>query len=151
MNDALLEVAALEASLGVKGKDGGPFGAVITDKKGNIICKAHNMVLSTHDVTAHAEVMAIREACRILDTHDLSDYVLYSSCEPCPMCLSAIIWSNIKDIYYSTDRVEVGNIGFRDDLIYNYLEGKCRDIIKVTRIENKECQDLLNNYKNTIY
>ena len=98
MNDELLSMAACEGREGEVLGDGGPFGAIITDMDGNIVCREHNRVLSNNDPTAHAEVMAIRKACDILNTYDLSNYILYSSCEPCPMCLSAIIWSNIKKV-----------------------------------------------------
>ena len=100
---------------------GGPFGAVITDSEGNIISVASNRVLELHDATAHAEVMAIREAGKILGTHDLSNCILYATGYPCPMCLSAIIWANIKTIYYGNTKEDAANIGFRDDMIYSYL------------------------------
>ncbi len=150
MNDALLEVAALEASLGVKGKDGGPFGAVITDKKGNIICKAHNMVLGTQDITAHAEMMAIREACRILDTHDLSDYVLYTSCEPCPMCLGAAIMAHIGKIYYGSTREDARERGFADDACYRYFQGDT-SIIELEELSKASCREVLENYDGEVY
>ena len=89
-------MAAEEAEIGVEKGEGGPFGAVIVDKDYNIISRCHNMVLASNDPTNHAEIVAIREACRKLKTHDLTGYTIFSSCEPCPMCLSAIIWSNIK-------------------------------------------------------
>ena len=103
-------------------KDGGPFGAVIVDKKGKIISKAKNMVICKHDPTAHAEINAIRTACKKLKTHDLTGFVLYTSCYPCPMCLSAIIWSNIKTVYYGNTKEDADKIGFRDDKIYDYLK-----------------------------
>ena len=95
--------------------------------------------------------MAIRDACKTLNTYDLENCKIYSTSEPCPMCLSAIIWSNIKEIYFSTDRLEVSRIGFRDDLIYNYLEGKKQDILTIKKIDNQNCQNLLSEYKKTIY
>ena len=136
---------------GIKNKEGGPFGAVVVDNKGRIVGYGNNQVLKNNDPTAHAEVMAIRDACKTLNTYDLSGCIIYTTSEPCPMCLGAIIWSNIKEVYYATNRKDVANIGFRDDLIYNYLEGKKKDIIKVEKIENLECEKLLNDYKNTIY
>ena len=107
--------------------EGGPFGAVITDKEGNIIAKGNNMVLKNNDPTAHAEITVIRDACQKLNTYDLSGYILYTSCEPCPMCLSAIIWANIKKCYYGNDRKDAAWIGFRDDAIYNFIEGGLKD------------------------
>ena len=124
MNDELLSMAACEGREGEVLGDGGPFGAIITDMDGNIVCREHNRVLSNNDPTAHAEVMAIRKACDILNTYDLSNYILYSSCEPCPMCLSAIIWSNIKKVYYGADRYNAEDAGFRDSMIYDYLNKK---------------------------
>ena len=103
---------------------GGPFGAVITDKSGNIIAKAKNSVVEKHDPTAHAEIEVIRKACEKLKTHDLKDCILYTSCYPCPMCLSAIIWSNIKEVYYGNTKEDAENIGFRDNAIYEYINGK---------------------------
>lgn len=150
MNDRLISLAAREADHGSKIGDGGPFGAVITDSDGNIISIKHNTVLKDNDPTAHAEVNAIREACKILNTHDLSDYTIYSSCEPCPMCLSAIIWSNIKKVYYSSTRIDAENIGFRDEVIYEYLAGTNK-IIEKERINNKECEEVMNNYDKEIY
>ena len=129
---------------------GGPFGAVITDKDGNIISIASNRVLELHDATAHAEVMAIRKAGEKLGTHDLSDCIIYSSCEPCPMCLSAIIWSNIKTMYYGATRYDAANAGFRDDAIYNYLDNK-NNILEKHEIIDKSCVDVLENYKGEIY
>ena len=99
---------------------GGPFGACIV-KDGKIIGKGSNHVLSNNDPTAHAEVMAIRDACKNISSYDLSGCELYTSCYPCPMCLSAIIWANIKKVYYGNTKEDAANIGFRDDFIYDFI------------------------------
>ncbi|RZK18024.1 MAG: nucleoside deaminase [Pedobacter sp.] len=100
---------------------GGPFGAVIV-KDGKIIAGSANKVTSTNDPTAHAEVSAIRLACEELNTFDLSGCVIYTSCEPCPMCLGAIYWSRIETIYYANTKVDAENIGFSDKFIYEELD-----------------------------
>jgi len=99
---------------------GGPFGAVIT-RSGEIIAEAYNKVVLTSDPTAHAEVNAIRQAAAGLKTHDLSECTLYSSCEPCPMCLGAIYWAGIKKVVYACDRVDAEEAGFSDKLIYEEI------------------------------
>ncbi len=100
---------------------GGPFGACIV-KDGKIIGRGSNHVLINNDPTAHAEIMAIREACKNINSYDLSDCELYTSCFPCPMCLSAIIWANIKKVYYGNTKEDAAEIGFRDDYIYDYIK-----------------------------
>ena len=142
-----MEIANECAKYGSSHDEGGPFGAVITDREGNIIAKGNSMVLKNNDPTAHAEVTAIRKACEKLGTYDLSGYILYTSCEPCPMCLSAIIWSNIKDVYYACTRNDAGEIGFRDDVIYEYLEGKKKNLLNIKQIDRQECVDLFAKYK----
>lgn len=99
---------------------GGPFGAVIT-KEGNIISEANNRVVAMNDPTAHAEILAIRDASSILNSFDLSSCTLYSSCEPCPMCLGAIYWAGIKRVVYSSDRNDAAASGFNDKLIYDEI------------------------------
>ena len=149
-----MQIATECAKYGSKKKKGGPFGAVIIDKSGNIVAKGNNMVLKNNDPTAHAEIVVIREACKKLNTYDLSNYILYTSCEPCPMCLSAIIWANIKEIYYACTREDAGKVGFRDNVIYEYLEGKNKDLVKLKQIDRDACKKLFENYakKNkTIY
>ncbi|MDB6021847.1 MAG: Cytidine/deoxycytidylate deaminase family protein [Pedosphaera sp.] len=96
---------------------GGPFGAVVV-RNGKIIGKGWNQVTSANDPTAHAEVVAIREACRRLKTFHLEDCELYTSCEPCPMCLSAMYWSRLKKVYYANTRKDAAEIEFDDDFIY---------------------------------
>lgn len=145
--DKFMKIAKECAEHGVSHNEGGPFGAVIVDKVGNIIAKGNNMVLANNDPTAHAEVTVIREACKKLGTYDLSGCTLYTSCEPCPMCLSAIIWANIKEVYYACTREDAGKIGFRDDVIYDYLEGKNKDLIKLEQIDREKCIDLFNEYE----
>ncbi|NQX42785.1 nucleoside deaminase [Pedobacter steynii] len=100
---------------------GGPFGAVVV-KDGKIIAKSGNKVTTTNDPTAHAEVSAIRLACKKLETFDLSGCTVYTSCEPCPMCLSAIYWARIETIYYANTKVDAANIGFDDKFIYDEIE-----------------------------
>ena len=100
---------------------GGPFGAVIV-KDGEIIAGRSNSVTLDNDPTAHAEVNTIREACRKLGTFDLSDCVIYTSCEPCPMCLGAIYWAKLRRIYYGNTKKEAAGIGFADDFIYQELD-----------------------------
>jgi guanine deaminase len=99
---------------------GGPFGALIT-KDGKIISEAYNKVVLNHDPTAHAEVIAIRQAAEKLKTHDLSDCTLYTSCEPCPMCLGAIYWAGIEKVVYACTRVDAELAGFSDKLIYEEI------------------------------
>jgi len=96
---------------------GGPFGAVIT-RDGTVIGEGFNVVVAHRDPTAHAEIMAIRAACRTLKTHDLSGCELYTSCEPCPMCLGAIYWARIKKVYYAATREDAAAAGFDDDNLY---------------------------------
>lgn len=106
---------------------GGPFGAVIASKDGDIIAEASNSVTIDHDPTAHAEVNCIRKATAKLGTFDLAGYDIYTSCEPCPMCLGAIYWAHLDKIYYANDRKDAAAIGFDDDFIYQELELKDED------------------------
>lgn len=99
---------------------GGPFGAVIV-RQGRVVARGFNAVTSANDPTAHAEVMAIREACRKLKTYKLDDCELYTSCEPCPMCLAAIYWARVKRIFYANTRRDAAKIGFDDAVIYREL------------------------------
>ena len=104
---------------------GGPFGACIV-KEGIIIGRGSNHVLgNNNDPTAHAEIMAIRDACKNINSYDLTGCEIYTSCYPCPMCLSAIIWSNIKTVYYGNTKEDAANIGFRDDFIYKFINNNC--------------------------
>ena len=127
--------------------DGGPFGAVIV-KNGEIIARGHNTVLKSKDPTAHAEVNTIRKACEILGTYDLSDCILFTSAEPCPMCLSAIIWANIKEVYFVNTKEDAADIGFRDDCIYEYLKNKNEGVLKITCMENEEAIKVFESFKN---
>ena len=100
---------------------GGPFGAVIV-KNGEIIATGANEVTSSNDPTAHAEVVAIRNACKKLGTFQLDDCIIYTSCEPCPMCLGAIYWARPKQIYYANTKKDAAKINFDDDFIYNEID-----------------------------
>lgn len=99
---------------------GGPFGAVIA-RNGEIVATGVNRVTAKHDPTAHAEVSAIREACEKLGTFDLSGCEIYSSCEPCPMCLGAIYWAHIDRLYFGNDKTDAKEVGFDDSFIYDEL------------------------------
>ena len=149
-----MKKAKENAESGISKHEGGPFGAVITDKYGKIISNGNNKVIKENDPIAHAEIIAIREACKKLKTYDLSDYILYTSCEPCPMCLSAIIWANIKEVYYGCTKEDAGKIGFRDDVIYDFLKGYNKDLIKLKQMDRDVCIKTFEEYsKNggTIY
>ena len=142
-----MQYAYDEAHTGSSAGEGGPFGAVITDTEGRIIAKARNQVLLRHDPTAHAEIQAIRLAGRTLGTHDLNGCTLYATCEPCPMCLSAILWSNIKRVYYGCNRQDAAEIGFRDAMFYKYFEDKILPEFSLEQINRDECLALFVAYK----
>ncbi|MFN8153738.1 MAG: nucleoside deaminase [Bacteroidia bacterium] len=113
--------AAVEAALnGVREGKGGPFGAVIV-KHGEIIASASNEVLASNDPTAHAEVNAIRQACKKLGSFQLTDCELYTTCEPCPMCLGAIYWARPSKVYFAASRYDAANAGFDDSFIYDEI------------------------------
>ena len=129
---------------------GGPFGACIV-KEGKIIGKGSNNVLKNNDPTAHAEIMAIRDACNNIKSYDLTDCELYTSCYPCPMCLSAIIWSNIKKVYYGNSKEDAANIGFRDDFIYSFInslnnETDKNDVIELNSMDREETIKAFNKF-----
>jgi guanine deaminase len=121
MNDdrSLLRRALELAAKSIK-EGGGPFGALIT-KDGKIISEGSNRVVLSHDPTAHAEIIAIRRASATIMSHDLSGCVIYTSCEPCPMCLGAIYWSGIQKVVYASDRKDASRAGFNDNLIYEEI------------------------------
>jgi len=109
------------AKMGVEMNLGGPFGCVVV-KDDIIIGEGNNRVTSTNDPTAHAEIVAIREACKSLDAFQLDGCTVYTSCEPCPMCLGAIYWARPERVFYACTREDAANIGFDDDFIYEELE-----------------------------
>ena len=108
------------ADEGMRGGRGGPFGCVVV-RRGEVVGRGNNRVTSTNDPTAHAEVTAIRDACANLKTFQLTDCELYTSCEPCPMCLSAIYWARIPTVFYGNTRQDAAAIGFDDDFIYQQV------------------------------
>ncbi|MCP3031652.1 nucleoside deaminase [Halobacillus sp. A1] len=107
--------------------EGGPFGAIVVDQYGNIVGVGQNKVTSSNDPTAHAEVQAIRKACQNLDTFQLTDCVLYTSCEPCPMCLGAIYWARLEEVYYAADQKLAAAGGFDDQFIYEEINKSHRE------------------------
>ena len=111
---------AIELSINSVKNNGGPFGAVIV-KDGKIIAEASNSVTQTNDPTAHAEVNAIRQAAVKLGTYDLSGCEIYTSCEPCPMCLGAVYWAHLDKIYYGNTKKDAADIGFDDSFIYDEI------------------------------
>ena len=142
-----LDIAILESKINMNNnyQNGGPFGAVIV-KDNEVIASGHNTVIESNDATAHAEINVIREACKKLNTHDLSNCILYTSCEPCPMCLSAIIWSNIKEVYFANTKKDAADIGFRDNEIYDFLNNK-NNLINLHHIDSKEAIEVFNEFK----
>jgi tRNA(Arg) A34 adenosine deaminase TadA len=120
-NDKLFLLRAIKIASDGIDNGGGPFGAVIV-KGGKVIAEAHNMVVLTNDPTAHAEILAIRQASEILKSHDLNECTLYTSCEPCPMCLGAIYWAGISKVIYACDRTDAERAGFSDKLIYEEIK-----------------------------
>ena len=117
---------AIELSINNVANGGGPFGAVIA-KEGEIVATGVNRVTSNCDPTAHAEVSAIRAACQALGTFNLSGCEIYTSCEPCPMCLGAIYWARLDKMYYGNSKTDAKNIGFDDSFIYDEIELKPAD------------------------
>ena len=150
----IMQLAIKKAKETMNKNYGGPFGALII-KDNEIISISSNSVLKDNDPTAHAEINAIREASKKLQTYDLKDCILYTTSYPCPMCLSAIIWSNIKEIYYGADLEDAKDIGFRDDYIYDFIKNNNQgDILKMKQIDKEECLKLFQEYKShnkTIY
>lgn len=155
-NKKFMELAANEAQQNVGTQVGGPFGTVIV-KDGQIIAQGSNHVLINKDPTAHGEIYTIREACKKLGTHDLSGCELYTNAYPCPMCLGAIIWSNIKTCYYGNTAEDAKNIGFRDDFIYKFLDDGLKDgsVLTLEQHDRDLTISAFNNFKNddshTIY
>lgn len=145
--DEMMSLAYKEAEIGSAKGDGGPFGAVVVDSKGEVLAVAHNRVLADCDPTAHAEIVAIRAAGQKIKSHDLSGCTVFSSCEPCPMCLSAIIWANIGLLYFGGTKHDAAAIGFRDSAIYDYLAGGGDDILQVRRLDREECRALFADYQ----
>ena len=158
MNE-FMKIAKDLADDNLKTNVGGPFGACVV-KNGVIIGKGSNHVLENNDPTAHAEVMAIRDACKNINSYDLSDCELYTSCYPCPMCLSAIIWANIKKVYYGNTKEDAANIGFRDDFIYKFIKDLAenkedKNILDLESMDRDETIETFDKFKNkedkTIY
>ncbi len=118
--EEFMALAIETSNVGIRDQKGGPFGAVIV-KNGKIISVAHNEVTSTNDPTAHAETVAIRRACKELNTYHLEGCEIYCSCEPCPMCMGAIYWARIDRVYYACTREDAAKIGFDDYFIYEEL------------------------------
>ena len=125
---------------------GGPFGAVVV-RDGKIISAVGNRVTSTNDPTAHAEVVAIREACKTLDTFDLSGCEIYASCEPCPMCLGAIMWARIDKLYFAADRKDASRAGFDDEVFYTELALPVeKRVLKPTQMMREEANEVFERW-----
>ena len=139
---------AIELSIQSAKSKGGPFGSVIV-KKNKIIAEGSNKVTMDNDPTAHGEIVAIREACKKLNTFDLSGCELYSSCEPCPMCLSAIYWSRIENVFYANTRIDAKSIDFDDSFIYSEINKDLKDRkIKMYQMHRDEALEAFKIWEN---
>ena len=152
MNNEFMKIA-IELSIESVNKNGGPFGCVIV-KDNKIIAKGSNKVTSTNDPTAHGEIVAIREACKKLNNFNLKGCELYSTCEPCPMCLSAIYWARIDKIYYANTREDARRIDFDDSFIYSEIKKNINErkipMIQIMRNEALKAFELWNKKKDKV-
>lgn len=147
-DEQFMQRAISIAQNGIDKNAGGPFGAVVV-KNGEIISEGWNQVTSTNDPTAHAEIIAIREACQRLNSFQLEDCVLYTSCEPCPMCLGAIYWARPQKIFYASTREDAAKVGFDDQFIYDEIAGEI-DERKIPTINfmREEALTVFENWEN---
>ncbi len=139
---------AIELSIESANSNGGPFGCVIV-KNNKIIAEGSNKVTANNDPTAHGEIVAIRDACQKLNTFKLSGCDLYSSCEPCPMCLSAIYWSRIENIFFANTRIDAKSIDFDDSFIYSEINKDLENRkIKMHQMHRDEALEAFKIWKN---
>jgi guanine deaminase len=147
LDEKYMNEAFHEAFHGSRNNHGGPFGAVIV-KEGEIIGKGYNMVISGMDPTAHAEIVAIRQACKKINSFDLSGSVLFTTCEPCPMCFSAVYWASIKEVIFSLSRHDAEIMGFKDNHIYEELSKDMPDrSIRFTKMEHSSVKKLMEEWR----
>ncbi len=131
----------------MRNNTGGPFGAVVV-KDGKIIARGYNKVISSNDPTAHAEVVAIREACKVLNTFQLDGCEIYTSCEPCPMCMAAIYWARPERVYYANSKTDAAQIGFDDNFIYEELALPYQNrSIPLKRIKEKDALEAFKEWE----
>lgn len=142
--DQYMKIAIEEAYDGINAGDGGPFGAVIV-KDGKIIGRGHNRVVKNGDPTCHGEMEAIRDACKKMGTFDLSGSTIYTTGEPCPMCLGAILWANIEKVYYGCNVIDTERIGFRDEKFYELSKPGNKARLQ-TELDRDECLKLYDEY-----
>ena len=142
-----MRMAIKEAYRGIEAGDGGPFGAVIV-KNGTVIAKGHNHVVSKNDPTCHGEIDAIRKACKKLNTFDLTGCELYTTGEPCTMCLCASMWANISKIYYACTIEDNGLIGFRDDKFNEIFGGRDKLGSYLEEVDREAGLKLFEDYNN---
>ena len=136
--DKYMKKANELAKYSMDNNKGGCFGCVIV-KNGVIVGEGYNTVTSDNDPTCHGEINAIKNACKNLNTFNLTGCELYTSAYPCPMCLGAIMWANIKTVYYGATAEDTGNIGFRDDFMYEWLNNRNEDVLRLIELDRKEC------------
>lgn len=140
-----MEIACDEAARGMKAGDGGPFGAVIV-KDNKVVSVGHNRVLTSKDSTAHAEIEAIRNAEKALDTYDLSGCEIYTSCYPCPMCLGAIMWARISRVYFGCSTEDAAAIGFDDRVFYEAIAAQGHPVIELEQMESQPCREVFRKW-----
>ena len=145
-NNKFMLLAIEEARKGIFNGDGGPFGAVIV-KEGQIIGKGHNQVIKNNDPTCHGEIMAIHDACKTLNNFDLSGCEIYTTGQPCPMCLSAILWANIEKVYYGCNIHDTEKIGFRDSAFFRFQNDENAKKEFLQELNREECLKLYTEYK----
>ena len=147
MNEEFMREAINLAIEGMRGNKGGPFGAVVV-KGGEIIGRGRNAVTTSNDPTAHAEVVAIREACKNLNTFQLDGCEIYTSCEPCPMCLGAIYWARPSKLYYACSKSDAADAGFDDDFIYKEIDLPISERkISFVQLLQEEAQEVFDEWK----
>ena len=148
MND-IMKKAFKKAKDTMNKNYGGPFGAAIVNKDGEVLSVASNSVLKDHNPIAHGEINAIIKACKKIGSEDLSGCTLYTTAYPCPMCLGAIIWANIDNVYYGCTPEDAEAIGFRDDFIYDFIKGNMKNtfVMELKQIDRDECIKLFEEYK----
>jgi len=135
-----MAAAVAEAMAGVRLGHGGPFGAVVV-REGQVIARAHNRVVADNDPTAHAEVLAIRAAALALGRFELSDCDLYTTCEPCPMCLAAIHWARLRSVRYGATREDAAAAGFDDGRLYDILAGRQAAAVPMAQADAEACRE----------